>query len=255
MDEQIIQAFDNAILNKNETEFFLIGQKIARIYSYRYFKRFNITCDWELIADEIILSTIEIVKKTQWEKDVNYYWGCIKTGTKFRYLTLRKESNKTISLEAFSTDIHGKSFIDRLELKPVYAERSAAEETALEYARKIMELADQFKSKEEVENEIGIDHKAFLFLCRKYSIQFSNDSLRRFLDAMKIYNIYLATERNLHETKLIVKQRRIKANNRGVLGNIRLAEIYLDIWKDKKNAFINRFILPPNQSSPWDKIG
>lgn len=255
MDKNIFEAFNKAILSKSETELFLIGQKIARIYSSRYHNHFNIPCDWELIADEVILKTIEIAQKTDWEKDTRYYWGCIKTGTKYKYLALQKEAGKTVSLEAISTDINGESFIDHLELKPVWAERSTAEENALEYARTIMELADQFKSKKEVEKELGIDHKAFLFLCRKYSIQFSDDSLRRFLDAMRIYNIYLSTERNLYTTKLIVKQRGITANNRGVLGNIKIAETYLEIWEKNKNAFMNRLILPPNRSSVWDKIG
>ena len=250
-----MEAFNKAILSKSETELFLIGQKIARIYSRGYRTHFNIPCDWELIADDVILKTIEIAQKTDWEKTSRYYWGCIKTGTKYKYLALQKEAGKTVSLEAISTNINGESFIDHLELKPVCAERSAAEENALEYARKIIELADEFKTKEEVEKEIGIDHKAFLFLCRKYSIQFSDDSLRRFLDAMKIYNIYLSTERNLYTTKLIVKQRGITANNMGVVRNIRLAETYLEIWKRNKKAFMNRLILPPNRSSRLDKIG
>lgn len=253
MDELDIQSFDNAILKKNETEFFLIGQKIARIYSYKYFRHFNITCDWELIADEIILSTIEILKKTQWKKDVKYYFGCIKTGTKFRYLNLCKEV-KTISLDAFSTNIYGESYIDYLELKPVYAERSAAEETALEYVRKIIDLADTFKTKEEVEKEIGIDHKTFCFLVKKYDIQFAKNQLRLFLDAMKIYNIYLECDKNLIATKLVVEQRGITANNCGVRANVKWAEYFLDIWKNKKQTFINKLILPPNRTSVFDKI-
>lgn len=56
-------------------------------------------------------------------------------------------------------------------------------------------------------------------------------------------------------TKQIVKQRGITANNAGVLYNIRWAELYLDLWKNKKNAFMNKLILPPNQSSILDKIG
>lgn len=255
MDSQLLLSFDRAINDRDETNLFLIGQKIARIYSFRYFKSFNITCDWELIADEKVLSLLEIVKKTEWKKDVEYYWGCIKTGIKFKYLSLHKEARKTVSLDAFSTNDFGESFIEKLNLKPVYAERSAAEETALEYARKIIELADQFKTKKQVEEELGIDHKTFLFLCRKYDIQFSNNQLRFFLDAMKIYNIYLETEKNMSATKQIVKQRGITANNAGVLYNIRWAEFYLDLWKNKKKAFMNKLILPPNQSSIWDKLG
>lgn len=251
---ELIPSFDDAILNKNETNLFLIGQKIARIYSFNFFKKFNFTCDWELIADEVTINMLQVVKKTNWQKESNYYFGCIKTGIKFKYMHLLKDS-KTVSLEAFSTNEYGEIFIDHLNLKPAYnTERSAAEETALEYVRKIIELADQFKTKKQVEEELGIDHKIFLFLCRKYEIQFCNGSLRFFLDAMKIYNIYLETGKDLYATKLIVKQQGITANNHGVKSNISWAEYYLDMWKNNKQVFINKLILPPNRTSVFEKI-
>ena len=156
----LIPLFDEALLNKNETQLFLIGQKIARKYSYHYFRNYNITCDYELIADDVTINMLKVVKETNWEKEFQYYFGCIKQGTRFRYLNLLKETN-TISLDAFTTNEYGENYMDHLQLQPITSERSSEEELILDYVHQAIELADQFLDKKTVEKRLGIDHKLF----------------------------------------------------------------------------------------------
>lgn len=246
----LIPLFDEAILNKDENQLFLIGQKIARNYSYRYFRRLNITCDYELIADEVTVNMLQVVKKTNWEKEFQYYFGCIKQQTKFKYINLLKEQ-KAISLEAFTTNEFGENNIDRFNLKPITSERSSEEEIVLEYVHRAIELADQFLDKKTVEKQLGIDHKLFLFICKKYGIQFYTDQLKLFLHSMRFYNIYCETGHDLQATRKIAKEKNLTGN---VKGNIKTAEIFLDMWKKKKNVFMNSLIYPPNQTSCWEKF-
>lgn len=246
----LIPLFDEALLNKNETQLFLIGQKIARKYSYHYFRNYNITCDYELIADDVTINMLKVVKETNWKKEFQYYFGCIKQGTRFRYLNLLKETN-TISLDAFTTNEYGENYMDHLQLQPITSERSSEEELILDYVHQAIELADQFLDKKTVEKQLGIDHKLFLFICKKYGIQFYTDKLKLFLYSMRFYNIYCETGHDLQATRRIAKEKNLTGN---VKGNIKTAETFLDMWRNKKNVFMNRLIYPPNRTSYWSKF-
>lgn len=79
----LIPLFDEALLNKNETQLFLIGQKIARKYSYHYFRNYNITCDYELIADDVTINMLKVVKETNWEKEFSILFWLHKTRNSF----------------------------------------------------------------------------------------------------------------------------------------------------------------------------
>lgn len=131
MDNKLLEEFDSAVQDRNETELFIAGQKAARIYSFRDFRNFNIACDWELIADEAVLRLLRIAKKTDWKKEARYYWGCKKKRVRYSYLNLYRNHENVASLEAFTTDADGEQFLDHLNLKPEIWERSAEEEAEL----------------------------------------------------------------------------------------------------------------------------
>ena len=68
---------------------------------------------------------------------------------------------------------------------------------------------------------------------------------------MRFYNIYCETGHDLQATRRIAKEKNLTGN---VKGNIKTAETFLDMWKNKKNVFMNRLIYPPNRTSYWSKF-
>ena len=195
MTEEFLKKFNQAIENKSEIEFFKLATKIWRRYAYYYSHlNKNITEDWELTADESVLKVLELVKNDNWSHTPNYYFGCLKNEVKWQHLRFLKEHGHEFSLEQITTDANGECFADSIALVPVKEERTYQKEIELKAVRKILELADDFKPRKVCEIESGIEHKIFLRLCRVWGIQFYNGATTRFLECMKVYNVYKTSD-------------------------------------------------------------
>lgn len=252
MTEEFLKKFDQAIENKSETEFFMFATKICRKYAYYYSHlNKNITEDWELTADESVLKVLELVKNDNWSHTPNYYFGCLKNEVKWRHLNYLKEHCQEYSLEQFTTDSNGKDISGSTDLVPVREERTYQQEIELKAVHKIMELADDFKSKKICEIESGIDHKTFLRLIRVWNIQFDNGNTRKFLEFMKVWNVYKSLDCDLGLTRSYFKGAQLPYS---VKTCISLAEEYLKLFKENRQVFMNRFVYPPNMSRWSEKI-
>ncbi len=252
MTEQLLHQFDSAIETKSETGFFKAATTICRKYAHYYaIRNSHVTEDWELIADEAVMDVLELVRKTKWTHSANYYFACLRNKCKWLHLANIAENKNVFSLEQITTSSDGENFLERCDFTALKDERTYNQEIELKAVHRIMQLADAFKDKKTVEAESGIDHKTFLRLVRKYQIQFYNGNTGDFLAHMKVYNIYLLCDKDMSLTRQYLKNTRL---NR-VKHHIRMAEHYIDMFKTERQRFINRFVLPPNQSSWWDKTG
>lgn len=253
MTQEFLKKFDHAIENKSEIEFFKLATKICRKYAYYYSQlNKNITEDWELTADESVLKVWELIKNDNWSHTPNYYFGCLKKEVKWNHLKYLKEHDQEYSLEQVTTDSDGNNFAGSIELVPVKEERTYQQEIELKAVRKILELADDFKPRKVCEIESGIDHKTFLRLVRVWNIQFDNGNTRRFLEYMKVYNIYKTLGYSLSLTRAHFQGTQLPYS---VKNCISLAEHYLKLFKENKQVFMNRFVYSPNMSGKWEKIG
>ena len=252
MTEEFLKKFNQAIENKSETEFFKLATKICRKYAYYYSHlNKNITEDWELTADESVLKVLELVKNDNWLHTPNYYFGCLKNEVKWQHLRYLKEHGQEYSLEQVTTDANGECFAGSIELVPVKEERTYQQEIELKAVRKILELADDFKPRKVCEIESGIEHKTFLRLIRVWNIQFDNGATRRFLEYMKVYNVYKSLDYDLSLTRAHFKGQELPCR---VKTCISLAENYLKLFKENRQVFMNRFVYPPNKTSRCEKI-
>ena len=253
MTEEFLIKFDQSIENKSEINFFKLSTKICRKYAYYYSHlNKNITEDWELIADESVLKILELVKNDYWSHTSNYYFSCLKKEVKWQHLRYLKEHGYEFSLEQVTTDANGECFADSIALVPVKEERTYQQEIELKAVRKILELADDFKPRKVCEIESGIEHKTFLRLVRVWNIQFENGATRRFLEWMKVYNVYKTLDYDLSLTRAYFQGTQLPFS---VKTCISLAEHYLKLFKENKQVFMNRFVYPPNMSAKGGKIG
>ncbi len=252
MTEEFLKKFDQAIENKSEIDFFKLATKICRKYAYYYSHlNKNITEDWELTADESVLKVLELVKNDNWFHTPNYYFGCLKNEVKWNHLRYLKEHGHEFSLEQITTDSDGNNFAGSIELVPVKEERTYQQEIELKAVRKILELADDFKPRKVCEIESGIEHKTFLRLIRVWNIQFDNGDTRRFIEYMKVYNVYKILDYDLSLTRAYFQGTQLPFR---VKTCISLAEHYLKLFKENRQVFMNRFVYPPNMSRWSEKI-
>ena len=252
MTEEFLKKFNQAIENKSEIEFFKFATKICRKYAYYYSHlNKNITEDWELTADESVLKVLELVKNDNWSHTPNYYFGCLKNEVKWNHLRYLKEHGHEFSLEQITTDSNGNNFAGSIDLAPVREERTYQQEIELKAVRKILELADDFKPRKVCEIESGIEHKTFLRLIRVWNIQFDNGDTRRFLEFMKVWNVYKSLDCDLGLTRSYFKGAQLPYS---VKTCISLAEEYLKLFKENRQVFMNRFVYPPNMSRWSEKI-
>lgn len=251
MNQQLFQELDSAIEEKSETAFFQVATKICRKYAYYYaHMNKNFTEDWELTADEAVLKVLELVKNDSWFHTPNYYFGCLKNEVKWLHLNYLKEHGNEFSLESITTDSDGNNFADSISLQPVKEERTYNQEVELKAVHKIIELADEFKPKKVVEAESGIEHKTFMRLIRVWNIQFHNGNTRLFLDCMKVLSFYKSVDCNLSLTRQHFKGTKLPCR---VKTCISIAEDHLKLFQENRNAFMNRFVYPPNMSRWQDK--
>ena len=117
--------------------------------------------------------------------------------------------------------------------------------------RKILELADDFKPRKVCEIESGIEHKTFLRLVRVWNIQFDNGATRRFIDCMKVYNVYKSLDSDLGLTRAYFQGTHLPFRAKTCIS---LAEGYLKLFKEDRQGFMNKFVYPPNITSRIDKI-
>lgn len=252
MTEEFLRKFDQAIENKSEIDFFKLSTKICRKYAYYYSHlNKNITEDWELTADESVLKVLELVKNDYWSHTSNYYFGCLKKEVKWNHLRYLKEHGHEFSLEQVTTDTNGECFADSIALVQVREERTYQQEIELKAVRKILELADDFKPRKVCEIESGIEHKTFLRLCRVWNIQFENGATRRFLEWMKVYNVYKILDYDLSLTRAYFQGTQLPFS---VKTCIFFAERYLNLFKEDRQGFMNKFVYPPNKTSREEKI-
>lgn len=134
---------------------------------------------------------------------------------------------------------------------PVREERTYQQEIELKAVHKIMELADDFKSKKICEIESSIDHKTFLRLIRVWNIQFDNGATRRFLECMKVYNVYKTLDYDLSLTRAYFQGMQLPFRAKTCIS---LAEAYLKLFKENRQVFMNKFVYPPNMSRWSEKI-
>ncbi|MCR4713389.1 MAG: hypothetical protein K5751_03310 [Treponemataceae bacterium] len=250
--KDFLNQFDQAIENKSEIDFFKLATKICRKYAYYYSHlNNNITEDWELTADESVLKVLELVKNDNWSHTPNYYFGCLRNEVKWQHLKYLKEHRQEYSLEQVTTNSDGESFTDSIDLVPVREERTYNQEIELKAVRKIIELADDFKPRKVCEIESGIDHKVFLRLIRVWNIQFDNGNTRRFLECMKVYNVYKSLDYDIGLTRQYFKGTQLPF---GIKTCIRCSEEYIKLFKNNRKVFMNRFVYPPNMSSWAEKV-
>lgn len=252
MTEEFLKKFNQAIENKSEIEFFKLATKICRKYAYYYSHlNKNITEDWELTADESVLKILELVKKTDWKHPPKYYFGCLKNEVKWQHLRYLKEHGHEFSLEQITTDSDGNNFAGSIDLAPVREERTYQQEIELKAVRKILELADDFKPRKVCEIESGIEHKTFLRLIRVWNIQFDNGATRRFIDCMKVYNVYKSFDSDLGLTRAYFQGTHLPFRAKTCIS---YAERYLKLFKEDRQGFMNKFVYPPNITSSIEKI-
>ena len=252
MTEEFLQKFNQAIENKSEIDFFKLATKICRKYAYYYSHiNKNITEDWELTADESVLKVLELVKNDNWSHNPNYYFGCLKNEVKWNHLRYLKEHGHEFSLEQITTDSNGNNFAGSIDLAPVREERTYQQEIELKAVRKILELADDFKPRKVCEIESGIEHKTFLRLIRVWNIQFDNGATRRFIDCMKVYNVYKSLDYDLSLTRAYFQGTQLPFRAKACIS---YAERYLKLFKEDRQGFMNKFVYPPNITSSIEKI-
>lgn len=194
---------------------------------------------------------MELVKNDNWSHTPNYYFGCLKNEVKWRHLNYLKGHCQEYSLEQFTTDSNGKDISGSTDLVPVREERTYQQEIELKAVHKIMELADDFKSKKICEIESGIDHKTFLRLSRVWNIQFDNGATRCFLECMKVYNVYKTLDYDLSLTRAYFQGTQLPFRAKTCIS---LAEHYLKLFKENRQVFMNRFVYPPNKTHWYEKI-
>ncbi|MBR5965358.1 MAG: hypothetical protein IK015_04520 [Treponema sp.] len=243
------QEFDSAIANKSEAAFFVEATKISRKYAQYYGRK--MTMDWELIADEAVLQTLDLCKKSKWAKPPEFYFTCLKNKCKWLCLSYMSQHKNEVSLEQTMTNSDGECFSDNINLKPLRRERTYNEEIELKAVDKIMELADNWEPREEIEKKLGIEHKLFSRLTSKYRIQFYNGALRHFLDCMRVYNFFKSAGESISLTRQNFKGQKLPYS---IKSCISMAERYINLFQRKKDVFMKRFVLPPNHSSVFEKI-
>ena len=244
--------FNATIINRSETDFFSEATKIARRYAYYFSSKKNVTIDWEFIADGAVLRTLEIIKRTKWAESPNFYFACLKKNCLWGVSSSSLQQEKIISLEQLTTDEQGRNRSDRFCFNPLNQERTYTEEIELNAVHRIMDLADEFMPEKEVEKTLGIEHLTFLTLVKKYKIQFHTGSTRMLLDFLRVYNFYKDCGNDISLTRQAFKNSELPYS---VKICIKMAEHYINLFHENREIFFNRFVLPPNSSPKYEKIG
>lgn len=243
----IIKQFDNAVAEKSINKLFLVATKIARKHAYQY--SLSITYDWELAADDVVLNLIDFIQKENWKHPSNYYYGFIKKQVYWKYIAVLK-NEPVVSLEAQFTNSENKEFFDQVEVRPVIPEPTYEEEIEQKAVQEIIRLADEFKSRKEIMETLGIDKHVFIKLVNKWKIQFDMHNTEQLIENLKIRNIYLENNGDLKAVRKVIG---IRKPAHAITSAVRKAEEAIKLLHKKPEIFMNRFVLPPNRSSVWDK--
>lgn len=250
--KEYVPLFDNAIKNKNEVELYQIGFKVAFIYCKILQRKGKVTVDCEDWATDLILRCMEVSKETDYQKPSEYYWGILRTGAKFKYLQFLKNEN-VLSLDYLSTNEYGENILDRFDVQNAISERTSVEKLRTNLVNEIIEIADTFKTRNEVWEIIKLKYPEmekpyFLRLCREYRIQFDTKYAQLFLSSMRVYNIYKMLNEDVKATRKYILENKIEHSG-NVQMNVNLAKGWLDLFHNNKNQFMARFVLPPNTTS------
>lgn len=254
--KELIPLFDKAIKNKDELKLYEIGFKIACKLAYRYsytHPRF----DFKNVAAETALKLLEVIKKTNWEKETKYYYGVIRKEVYYQFCNYYK--NKELSYENMVTDEFGKSIEDKIEIERIESARDTREQVESDFINEVIELADEFKTKDEVfeimvKKYPKLERAYYLRLVRQYGVQFDTGRTRDFINATKVYNIYKILDEDRNKTRQYLKENNIIIDMT-VKTAVSLAKDWLNLFHKDKEKFMKVFVFPPNRSSEWDKIG
>lgn len=254
--KELIPLFDKAIQEKNEIELYNTGYKVAFIYCKILEQKKHLGFDYEDWASELVLRCMEVARETEYKKESRYYWGILKTGAKYKYLQFLK-NEKVLSLDYLSTNEYGETFLDRMDIQNVNPERTGVEDLRTDLVNEIRELADTYKKRNEVWEILKLKYPTmeksyFLSLSREFGIQFWNNSLRVYLDYMRVYNIYKELNEDAKATRKYVVENKIK-HSMNIQTDVNLAKDFIDMFHNHKNTFMARFILPPNATTNNEK--
>lgn len=251
-----VPLFDNAIKNKNEVELYQIGFKVAFIYCKALEQKKHLGFDYEGWASELVLRCMEVAKETDYQKESRYYWGILKTGARYKYLQFLKNDN-VLSLDDLSTNEYGENILDRFDVQNAISERTSVEKLRTDLVNEIIEIADTFKTRNEVWEIIKLKYPEmekpyFLKLCREFEIQFYGNDTRVFLDYMKVYNIYKMLNEDVKATRKYILENKIEHSG-NIQENVNIAKDFLDLFHNNKERFMARVVLPPNATSRCTK--
>lgn len=254
--KEYVPIFDEIVKNKDELKLYEVGFKIARLYAYRYAST-NPGFDYEDVAQETILQLLKVVKKTDWNKPSEYYWGVIRKEIYYHFCKFYKD--KTLSLDSCTTDTDGDNYEDKFELKEIEWNRETREQIESDFINECIELADEFKTKDEVfeimkKKYPELERAYYLRLIRQYDVQFDMGRTRNFIEYTKVYNIYKILDEDRNKTRNFLKENNINIDV-SVKVAVSLAEEWLELFKTNKKKFMNIFVNPPNMSGVWDKLG
>lgn len=169
---ELIAAFDSSFSSGDDALLYKTAQQLANIYFKYWSKKYgNFTLDAEEAITDIC-GKLFILKKTHPDKPAKYFFGCIKSGMRFYFLTQFQYNAKQRMLsDLLDVDehrypesmMHSVDELARKDLKYLMQRR---------VLRILIEFADKLMTPEEISVQVNMNYKEVHYLLNKYDVTY-----------------------------------------------------------------------------------